>query len=101
MRPLSLLVPLFVVGCGSAEADLDLLCSEYTQAMAKTGPYADLPAQRLQMQLAARLDEGLKNREIREAFAVMAHAPPEQAYTLWQNAAREAGVPDWSCPAMQ
>jgi|GEM_PF-4622582 len=99
--PLPCLVLPFLVACGSPAKDMDAICAEHTAAKAGTGDYAGLSGDKLQITLARNITGKVSSSEIKAALATMSAAPPEQRYQLWQNAAREAGVEGWSCPAME
>jgi len=53
------------------------------------------------MEMAQRVEQGLTNPDVREAFRALANAAPEDKYGLLLTAARELGVNDWTCPALE
>jgi len=51
--------------------------------------------------VAQRIDEAITNPTLREVFRAIASAEASRRYEFIRHAAREEGVPDWSCPALE
>lgn len=94
--PALVLACLLLPACASPKEDFAKICEITTRTRAEKLE----PAEEAQV-IARRISKAIKTEAARNAMKALASAPADQRYSMLQTAAREAGVPGWSCPAIE
>jgi hypothetical protein len=90
-------LPLVLANCHSAEGDFGKLC-EIAGEVERDGT---VQSGTKVMVIAERFEDTSPSREVQTTWSAVAAVAPPDKYRVLQAGARESGLRDWSCPALE
>jgi hypothetical protein len=84
------------IAAASAAHDLESICRDFQDT---SDAHVD-PTSRA-VALAEDLEQSVTSERVFDVFVLVANADPAQRYAILRQAARELGVPQWTCPAIE
>lgn len=85
--------------CNSAKRDFDRLCDLTGLYLADRG--ADREARRAEWERELTAKSWSEKSGMRDALTEASAANPHAKYSIFRNAARQAGLADWDCVALK